>query len=261
MRIGSWIIGLLLLCSPLQAANLRLNDRDLAQYAKKLQQQGEYYRAISEYKRLLHYFPRSPLAKKARLGIAIALRQGGEIEGAITYLEKLEPKYRSEEARLLLGLCYLDFQTGHPFATRQDQRTKGLELFAQSNHLSAKEFALEAGHEPSPPPYSPSLAAGLSTILPGAGSAYLGRWKEALYAGFFTLSFGWASYEASQRDRPDLSLGFGIFAAAFYGGSIYTAANGAHKLNDQAQQKAFDELRGKHGIWFSPQGIFIERRF
>lgn len=261
MRIGLWFIGICCLCSPLQAAGLRLQDHDLVQYAQKLYQKGQYYRAVSEYKRLLYYFPQSRFRKKAILGITRAYRKGGDTSQAITYLESLKPRDQSEETRLLLGLCYLDLQPGHPFMIRAANRTKGLELFATSQHQSAKQFATEAKALEPLAPYSPTLAGGLSTLFPGAGSAYTGRWKEAFYASFFTLGFGWAAYEAHQNDRADLTLGFGFFALAFYGGSIYSAANGAHKLNDQANQKAFDNLRGKYGIWFSPQGIFVERRF
>ncbi len=259
MRLSCLLFILLFAPLWLTGAELRLQEGNLFSYGQELYNQGEYYRAISEYQRLLFYFPQGKRADRARLNIARAWRAGGEVQAAITYLEAL-PNL-TERERLLLGLCYLDLRPADPYPLREAQRKKGLAWLEQSKLPRVQKFTLEAKNFPEPTGASPLLAGGLSALIPGMGSAYLGRWQEASYAAFFTLSFAFAAKEAWAAERQDLGLGFGLFALFFYGGNIYSAMNSAHKQKDWKQTQTWNELRGKYGIWFTPQGILIQRKF
>ncbi|MDX2469580.1 MAG: hypothetical protein QNL04_03270, partial [SAR324 cluster bacterium] len=161
----------------------------------------------------------------------------------------------------LLGLCYLDLEPARVFLSRQANNKKALEIFQKSKNPRLLEFTAEAEGIKLKREHSPALAGGLSALVPGLGSMSLGRYKEGLYAAFFTLGFGAAAIESRDQNKNDLAAGFGFFALAFYGGSIYSAANSAHKLNNMAADKRFKNVRNKHGIWFTPAGILIEKKF
>ncbi len=98
------------------------------------------------------------------------------------------------------------------------------------------------------PSKSPWLAAGLSVVLPGAGSAYVGRYAEGALAFFVNAVFIYATVNAFEKDNDDLGVVLGVAALAFYGGAIYAAANGAHKFNDRARAAHLDRQRARFGI-------------
>ena len=237
-------------------------DTKIFAFGAQLYQSQDYYRAIGEFKRLLFHYPNSSLAKKTKLAIAKSYRSGGEVAEAIAYLESLpETKKQEADFQTLLGLCYLDLEPAKLFVSRQESNKKALELFSATKNPRLLEFAAEAKGVKLEQVHSPVVAGSMSAIVPGLGSAGLGRYKEGLYAAFFTLGFGLAAVETRDNSKPELAAGFGFFALAFYGGSIYSAANSAHKLNNRLAEKAFKNVRNKHGIWFTPAGILIEKKF
>jgi tetratricopeptide (TPR) repeat protein len=67
-------------------------------FARALHAEGDYYRAIGEYKRFLYLYPDSPLADEARLAISRSYVQGGQGEAAEEYLRslaELSPEWRT----------------------------------------------------------------------------------------------------------------------------------------------------------------------
>lgn len=250
-------LGLSLICwwffvCPLAA---EAQEQHLA-WAEEFYHQGEYYRAAQEYSQVLGQNPQQP---QARLGLAKAYRSGGQVEQAIQILQGYSP--RSSDEELLLGLCLLDVQPGALFLEQTGHRQTALPHLAASGQPRAQAFADEANVFAGEAPHNPWLTGGLSALVPGAGSAYLGRWREAAYAAFFTLGFGLAAQEQMQAERPDLALVFGGFALVFYGGNIYAAANGARKMNDEHNRARFNQIRSRYGIWFDPKGLLVEMKF
>src|SRR5262245_44648374 len=57
---------------------LVLTEGQVWDFAEELLRQGEYYRAISEYQRLLYFFPQGERTQDARLRIGLAHVLGGE---------------------------------------------------------------------------------------------------------------------------------------------------------------------------------------
>ena len=73
MTILNKSILFLLLLLPLQ---VQAADQPPLSFANSLADEGDHYRAITEYKRFLHLFPDAPQAARARLSLAQSLIAG-----------------------------------------------------------------------------------------------------------------------------------------------------------------------------------------
>ncbi len=244
------------------ADDLQLNDNHLFDYATYLYKNGEYYRAITEYKRLIFFFPKSQWNDAAELQIGRSYMAGGRLNDAITYWEtRLDTGNLKDDKlnniRLLLGISLLDLDQTDIFKFREANIDKALKLF---NKLDSefpesryfKDFSREWQNR-NLDKKTPWLAGTLSAIIPGAGSFYTGRYLEGTYAFFLTGLFYLATRDAITNKDNELSILFGLLTVSFYGGSIYTAVNGAHKLNNKIESDELLRLREKHGIWFIPE--------
>lgn len=244
------------------ALELRLNDEHVFAYASYLYHQGEYYRAISEYKRLLYFFPTSEFVSPARLQIGRAYMAGDRLEDAIAYwnrqLEQEEtPLAEFQRVRILLGISLLDLNQTEPFRFREKKLQQAFEVF---DSLDGKDpaaalfvdFSREWRNRDLGEKRSPWLAGSLSAIVPGAGSFYSGRYLEGTYAFLLTALFYLATQDAIHHTNDELGILFGFLTLSFYGGSIYTAVNGVHKLNDKMEADELLRIREKYGVWFIP---------
>ncbi|MEA3312497.1 MAG: hypothetical protein U9Q76_09810 [candidate division WOR-3 bacterium] len=96
---------------------------------------------------------------------------------------------------------------------------------------------------------SPFLSAGLSTILPGAGQAYCGRWGDAWQSFSMAVVFGGAAtyYFFFSNDTTTANTIKGTVTASlgglFWLANIYGAANSALDYNDYAERKRQEQLR------------------
>ncbi len=96
---------------------------------------------------------------------------------------------------------------------------------------------------------SPFLSAGLSTLLPGAGQAYCGRWGDAWQSFSVTVLFAGAAayYFLLSPDTSAVNTVKGTVTASlgglFWLANIYGAANSALDYNDYAKRKRQEQLR------------------
>lgn len=240
-----------------------LNDKDLLQYAGHLYKTGEYYRAISEYKRFLYFFPDSELREQAVLQIGRSYMAGRQFSEAITYWKlRLEEGQQDAEtlntARILLGISLLDKDPLAVFSLRRDNIKEAIERLSSVKEMDrdtafVADFVADWRSMPPMERKSPWVAGSLSAVVPGSGSFYTGRYREGVYAFFITALFYWATMDALRNDTNELGYLFGFFTITFYGGNIYTAVNSAHKTNDKREQERLLRIRQKHGVFFIPQ--------
>ena len=255
----------------LEGAVLTVSDIDAKRFADFLYRNGEYYRAISEYKKLIYFFPESALRAEATLQIGRSYMAGGDLESAILHWNRSleESEFHEEHSariRLLLSISYLDRNRLDPFPLRIDNVDRALHQLDRIDSHSAvaeqgRSFAADWRSRPRPQRKSPLLAGALSGAIPGAGSLYAERYREGVYAFFVTALFYVAALEAIHKRESELAFVFGSFAIAFYGGGIYTAVNSVHKLNDGMDAEALAEIRRENGFWFVPATNRSEGRF
>lgn len=246
-------------------------------FARALQGEGDYYRAIGEYKRFLYLYPDSPLADEARLGIGRAYVHGGQGEAAEEHFRSLEPLSPEWRTRALLEIGWARY-TGGRFETavfslnaflreqgsRQDagvDRARyllGWALLSQGNgEQAAAAFSAitpfpqqgpltEAARSWGALPRKSPVLAGVLSVLPGAGHVYLGQPVVGLAALAWNGLFAYALYESIRADQIGVAVLLGALEMLWYSGTIFGAVSGAHKYNRDVRQEALEALRARH---------------
>jgi len=263
---------LLLACSPAPA-----QEADLS-FARSLLREGDHFRAVTEYKRVLHRQPEGPQAPAAALGIAkayLGARRWVELESALDRLIRDYPRsHEAKEALLLqagsawkkgnfslarqrygLLLVEQDFpelESDLHFAVgwsllEQDRFDEAAFSFASAD-APGDELGQEALKFKALPEKSPRLAGTLSALLPGAGQLYAGRKRSALLAFSLNAAFILGALEAFENDTPVVGGILLFFEAGWYGGNIFNAVNSTHKYNRDLRQRAKADLRKRLGL-------------
>ncbi|MCP4296196.1 MAG: hypothetical protein GY786_11360 [Proteobacteria bacterium] len=260
------VLYLLFFVSPHLTASatevLTLRDEDILAFADHLYRNGEYYRSISEYQRLIHYFPESESVAKANLQIGRAYMAGGKLKEAIRHwdleLEKRSQKRNFFTINSLAGISWLDLNRAKTLTLRLDNLKNAKKYFNRVKGeipplTNVQKFLDDWKKQPQLKDKSPWVAGALSAVLPGSGSFYTGRFVEGSYAFLITGLFFLATKDAISEGQNEIGLLLGFFTITFYGGNIYTAVNSAYKFNDYQDADQLRRLRKRWGIWFIPQ--------
>ncbi|MDH4163168.1 MAG: tetratricopeptide repeat protein [Nitrospirota bacterium] len=293
IRIGL-IAALMLLTTTMPALSSDSAGRDLLSFADHLYAQGDYYRAITEYERVMFLHPGTPEAKTARFQIARSYFQSGKYTQAIerfrTLVMDLPSDPLGEQAQFMLAETYYrkgeyqssidgweTFLRSYPHSGRVDAahiRLGWCHLRQGSAARAAEEFrklppdsplaqqgnglaeeALRAGDIPRKSPY----LAGALAIVPGAGHLYIERPKEALGSFLLNGLFLWGAVRTNDHGNHVAAGILAFFELGWYSGNIFTAISGAHAYNRQADKHYFDRIDSQYRISISaaPSGGFI----
>ncbi|MFH1077290.1 MAG: tetratricopeptide repeat protein [Pseudomonadota bacterium] len=297
------IVGFLLAASytPSFGEPALLIDADQQfEFAEQYFQAGEYYRGIGEYRRFAYFFPKDPrndlalyriglayglgkkpeegvetlslllttfpktrLKDKALFGLSAFYVQMEEFSEAIDALDKIlawsKDKAIADEARYRKGIVYLD-------ADDPDKAKESFRLISDKNKdiYRTEEVYNEIEKEDVLSPKSPALA-GLLAIIPGAGHAYCGRYKDAGIALILNTVMACAAFEAFNHDQEVLGGIIGFLELGFYTGNIYSAVNSVHKYNKAAKRGFIDSLKErsiiKLGLSKNSESISLGIRF
>ena len=242
---------------------------NVRKFADFLYEQADYLRAAGEYQRYLFYQPQE--SEQIRYRIALCYRFAGDMEQAVQNfrtLLRMHPEGRfvsrayyqigatyflqdqfvqsarflhetlphitdtrqHAEAEQLIGLSYLMrkqwSEAGAVFKTLQGSAVASVSQKAAVYHSYAKNGA-------DLPTRSPFLAGTLSTIVPGAGRLYTGRFSAAFTSLFIVGLTGWQAYDGFQRDGLASAKGWtlGTLCGIFYVGNIYGSVLSARVYN------------------------------
>jgi TolA-binding protein len=268
-----------------------LTDADqILGFADALFGDGDYYRAITEYKRFLFLFPTDARAGRVQLQIGLAYLRGQQWEDARQTFESLARRHpdadiRREAAFLLGETAYQQgrypqaIEALRPLAEREPQSLVGQRAryllgwsylrarqwpeaagaFAAidaasplfSSAQALSEAACEAEHLPRK---SPALAGLLSAVIPGTGHFYTGRLRDGAIALLLNGAFLAAGIEAVQAGHEAAAGLLFFFEAAWYSGAIYGAVNAAHKFNRDAEDRFLQGLERQHRSDLRPMG-------
>ncbi len=237
---------------------------------------GDYYRAITEFKRFSLLFPHDARQPATQLLIGLALQEDKTYDDALTHFQHWpvtdDPTdatrvaaFKLGELRFLQGqyrqavLSFQGFLDTYPEGPLVSHTRYMLGLsWALDGQFSQAQQILETvpGHDPlaqraltlqeelrlAPPlqSKSPQVAGILSGILPGAGHLYAGKPLQALTAfalnGAFLAGAAYAIHEKLNVTGAILLF----FETGWYLGSISSARDAARESNRQ-QQRAFTE--------------------
>lgn len=241
----------LLMSVILQATALAQTDTQSPDFAASLMAEGDYFRAIGEYKRLLFNSVDGNLQRFYAYQISLAYQKSGHFLLSISYLDRFMKLPEIEEdllakGDLLYGINFYSlhqpslaagyFRKGQPggmngsadlllgllFAEDGDWeganqsflRAAGRADSAQAE-AAARELAASVLKGPSIDRRSPVLAGLLSAIVPGSGQAYSGHWVDAANAFGMVGFFGFATFLAYSYEAQQNS-----------GRYVYTAVAG-----------------------------------
>ena len=242
--------------------------------------EGDYYRAVTEYKKLTILFPDSDRLPEALYNIGISYYRGKDFESAVKSFAKVRQTYAAthfSNAAFYEGLSYRKlgrydaaalafersrlFDEKHPAAANAQL---GLSLNALEqddvsgcraeledflvNHPEddrapavKKSFILLDEYE-AVPLKSPFLAGTLSALLPGSGQVYAEHYKDGVMAFLVNGLFITGTIVALDAENYALAAIAGGVGLPFYIGNIYGAANTARKWNLSLKKNMHDNM-------------------
>ena len=262
-------------------AGILLTDEILLKLGDAFVSDGDYYRAITEYKKLLILFADSSRADTALFNIGMAYYQGEEYRAAVSTFSTFRSRYpkSSHLARAAYhqGLCLVKLnepeKASEAFAAaavsppgkKEEVRSAsfGMAVAAFDRHdLVASRSTLEQFILQNPqdaavpkareaielldknqlPPYkSPVLAGTMSAIIPGSGQLYAGRYGDAFTSLLLNGLFIAGTVVAVQNENYAVAGVTGLIGLPFYIGNIYGGTNAATKWNMGLRK----DLRGR----------------
>ncbi len=91
----------------------------------------------------------------------------------------------------------------------------------------------------------PGVAVALALAIPGAGKAYAGYWKDALFSFVFVSLSAWQSYRGFDKKGVESAYGwiYGGMATGFYIGDIFGSYKAVHKRNHLLNHELHHEVR------------------
>jgi len=271
--------GLLLAGSPVSAQELV----PALEFAERLFAEGDYYRAITEYKRVLFLLGDAPRGDWVRLRIGTAYLEGNRPEAAARVFASLAGRGSDEKMRGLaeLGRARAWYRAGRHLQGMQMLERLHLSvenpLLLDSRNYLLGCAALRAGHlEVARPafaavraqgalgaraglvlerlgragrlPERSPLLAGLLSLVPGLGHFYLGQVEVGITALLWNGLFGWASYDSFRRGQRGAGGVLLVLEMFWYAGTVYGAVAGAHRFNRDARLNFLEELDAAAGL-------------
>lgn len=241
-------------------------------FADHLRLSGDFYRAITEYKRVLFHWPEHPLASECRYRIGKSYLQGASYQEAIETLTPLiqhglENEIQTKARNSLAEALYLshDFQAADAVLATHVPQKPAMIYSRTWCHLKARDLpsanALWPINQPSPydtivphlqsfqdlPHKKPTLSALLSAVIPGTGQFYTGRWRDGIVSFLVNgLCIG-AITAAIDEEHYEAAALLGFFELGFYSANIYNAINNAHKYNRNVWDDQLAELEFIYG--------------
>ncbi len=242
-------------------------------FANHLFDTGDYYRAITEYRRHLFLYPQSNDSNLIKLKIALAYLEGKEYDIAFESLDNIanqQDNQFAQTARLrLAGGLYSEKQYNNAIAVispaartpsnkneiniflglcqlHNGNRRKAESYFTKINTDCNSQELLDACKKYENIPQKKKWLAGtMSALLPGSGQLYVKRPHDAAWAFLLNSIFLSATYYAFDNDETVAAIFAASLEAVWYTGNIYNAANGARKYNQHQEQIFFTELEDK----------------
>jgi len=276
----SWLLVMAASTAYGEPRTLVITDELQLGLAEAFMAEGEYYRAITEYKKFLYFFPDSEKCQYVLLQIGMAYYRGGECPQAIEAFAKVRQQDNSENfaaAAFYEGVCRGRLKDAaaaadnfervlafDPAAPQAEEALAGLSVialdqqdweasrralqrlavdYASGQHASAAREALPLLEEAeNRPRKSPVLAGTMSAVLPGSGYAYSGRYRDGFVAFLINgLFIAGTAVAVDDENNPAAAL-IGGAGLPFYLGNIYGSANAAQKWNLSIAQELRNEL-------------------
>ena len=252
-------------------------------FAEALFTEGDYYRAITEYKRFIFYFPKNKLIEKSAFRIGESYFRAKKWHEAINTFALFTIQYpqssMSTEALYLKGMAekqlkrYRDslstFQEiirskSNDFTDKAIYQSALIMMDKEEWQEARKTFLLvpkksplsesanimysSLGYIDDIPQKSPAVAGTLAAILPGAGHLYTERPRDALVAFLLNVAFIVSAVELFHHENYVAGGIVTFFEIGWYTGNIYSAVSSAHKYNKRNKEDFIRHLQETSSI-------------
>ena len=207
-----------------------LNLSKVLNFAVKLEQEGDYFRAITEYKRF--WFYSSPRPDSIIYRIARIYLKENKPDNAVDilkYINKKDSLYKK-----IYGFAYLkagDYEKARE--TYHNNEFIGLTYLYERRFDKAKEYLGDIGK---PNRKSPLLGTVLS-IFPGGGKFYAGRKFDGFISLMAVASSAIPAYFAYKRNDTIKEYIYGGITLFFYLGNIYGGWLAVQVYNDKSEER------------------------
>ncbi len=259
------------------------------EFAEHLFQEGDYFRAIGEYKRFLFHFPNAGEKQKeeAYFKIAMSYYRAQHWEEAINsfnvFLERFPGASKRSEALFYKGRAehelgfYEDALSSYEVLARSDvselrnkalfesamvyidlnqwdDAAKALARISDQSALKHRAGIVSEGLEnvDNLPSKSPVSAGVFAAMIPGAGHVYTENYRDGLVAFLLNGLFIWAAIEQFEDDNEVTGGIITFFELGWYTGNIYSAVGSAHKFNERVEEGFIRSLKERGRLSIVP---------
>ena len=246
----------------------------------------DYFRAITEYKKLIYYFPQSNLLEMAYFKIGEAYFRGEKWKQAIQSFEIVKNKFPNgsliDRAHYFTGISYYneeDYRSSRrQFETILDsfptsKFTDNAKLHLAMSYIEerkwgkaklsfeeieeesdlfrfANNFAIGLEEMDGLHYKSHHFAATIAAIIPGSGHLYAGRKRDAATAFLLNSAFIWGAVESFEDENYAVGGILTFFELGWYFGNIYSAKNSVYKYNKRIEDEYINDLKEERDIFF-----------
>ena len=233
---------------------------------------GNYDAAITEYKRFLFFHPDDPRTGETYRNIGLAYREQGHwheavavMRTAVQYASDKEEKSKYQLELAVILIANQNYDLGRLELIKVTMRNPSAPLYRRAIFLQAvayiyqfrwkearevlRDYTRDAELDTlfvnavNVPQKSPRLAKVLSAIIPGAGQAYSGDWRNGLNALALNGVLGYLTVDAAlDRHYVDAALWGGLIFSRYYRGNIFRAEEAVKHFNTRQSRRASEAL-------------------
>jgi putative component of membrane protein insertase Oxa1/YidC/SpoIIIJ protein YidD len=258
--------------SDLTDANARL----LYDFAEQLKYEGDIEKSITEYKRLISYYPDSVYKGPALSSVFNLLYQDSryleaielgdrikqESDGSINLTElnfyigtsyfRLEnykrareyfSKVRESNNDDLISKTHLIEGIGYVIQEKWDKAESSFSnVDKQSDYYGKSQEFIKLSKEGNHLELKDPKLAGTLGVVPGLGYLYSGYKQTAASSLFVNSLFFWATSQSFEKDNKGLGTLLGVFSFGFYSGNIHGSVETAKRKNDLIKQNHINKF-------------------
>jgi TolA-binding protein len=253
-------------------------------FAMNLLDEKEYYRAITEFKRLVYCYPDHGLAENSLYQIGMCYYLGERYPEAVAAFDKAKENYPENkpfhnELNLMIGESHYhnknyseaietfqdimmtcpdrelaekaQFMIGWCHIEQYQWKKASLEFSKVTMHRDLSYTARYVAEELNGCHLrykSPQKAGLLSAIMPGAGQLYCERKRDGLTSFLLNGMFIWGAVESFKKKNESVGTLLLLFELGWYGGNIYSGINNAHRYNLNINERYAQGLRDRYGM-------------
>ncbi|MDI6851196.1 MAG: hypothetical protein QMD82_04595 [bacterium] len=215
------------------------------EFAKHLEEEGDLFRAIYEYKKVYYESNDPTLKDLAANKIAYLSLRIGSYEDALMYAERISDNDPLKKIKLGFPNLYL-------------KNYELVENYWQSNDTLLSWLYLRRGQidkakslipDVSVIRKSPFIGGLLSAAIPGTGRIYAGRAFDGALSLIINVSTGYLAYRAYKSGGKLEFYLYSTLFLIFYLGDIYGSYVAVNEYNNVSLEKAVKDFEVRFNVW------------